>query len=179
MYGARLALHRQNKVVMGNGRSRSCVWRWNLYLKLSRQETSSCYLRHILPGHSWEGAPRHALCRLEASHHSWAAWEYCVDFLPWSRWCPWQRESRCACWVSWDPGTLIMDPPTVRAAVQYMLTATRTEVSFTFDLLKEKEVARGDGRHGTLHGPAKRRANQMLMETVSIHTLRWTLQRKG
>ena len=76
-------------------------------------------------------------------------------------------------------GTLIMDPPAVRAAVQEMLTATRTEVSFTLDLLKGKKVARGDGRHGTLHGPAKRRANQMLMETVSIHTLRWTLQRRG
>ena len=34
-------------------------------------------------------------------------------------------------------GTLIMDPPAVRAAVQEMLTATRTEVSFTLDLLKE------------------------------------------
>ena len=60
-----------------------------------------------------------------------------------------------------------------------MLTATRTEVSFTLDLLKEKKVVRGDGRHSTLHGPAKRRANQMLMETVSMHTLRWTLQRRG
>ena len=48
-------------------------------------------------------------------------------------------------------GTLIMDPPAVRAAVQEMLTATRTEVSYTFDLLKEKKVACGDGRHGTLH----------------------------
>ena len=60
-----------------------------------------------------------------------------------------------------------MDPPAVRAAVQEMQTATRTEVSFTLDLLKGKKVARGDGRHGTLHGPAKRRANQMLMETVT------------
>ena len=51
--------------------------------------------------------------------------------------------------------TLIMDPPAVRAAVQEMLTATRTEVSVTLDLLKEKNVAHGDGRHGTLHGPAK------------------------
>ena len=53
-------------------------------------------------------------------------------------------------------GTLIMDPPAVRAAVQEMQTATRTEVSLTLDLLGEKKVARGDGRHGTVHGPAKR-----------------------
>ena len=75
-----------------------------------------------------------------------------------------------------------MDPTAVRAAVQEMLTATRTEVSFTLDLLEEKKVAHGDGRHGTLHGTAKRRANQMLsmlMETVNIYTLRWILQRRG
>ena len=39
-------------------------------------------------------------------------------------------------------GTLIMDPPAVRAAVQEMLTTTRTEVLFTLDLLKENKVAR-------------------------------------
>ena len=52
-------------------------------------------------------------------------------------------------------GTIIMDPPAVRAAVQEKLTAIMTEVSFTFDLLKEKKVAPGDGKHGVLHGPAK------------------------
>ena len=77
-------------------------------------------------------------------------------------------------------GDLIMDPPAVRAAVQEMLSATRVEEdSYTLDRLKEKNVARGDGRQGMLHGPAKRRANQLLMETISIHTLRWTLQRRG
>ena len=82
-------------------------------------------------------------------------------------------------WSSEIRGTLIMDHPAVRTAVQEMMTATMTEVSFTIDLLKEKKVTRGDWRHGTLHGPAKRRANQMLMEIVSIHILRWTLQRRG
>jgi ribonuclease HI len=77
-------------------------------------------------------------------------------------------------------GDLIMDPPAVRAAVQEMLSATRVEEdSYTLDRLKEKNVARGDGRQGMLHGPAKRRANQLLMETISIYTLRWTLQRRG
>ena len=77
-------------------------------------------------------------------------------------------------------GDLIMDPPAVRAAVQEMLSATRVEEdSHTLDRLKEKNVARGDGRQGMLHGPAKRRANQLLMETISIYTLRWTLQRRG
>ena len=35
----------------------------------------------------------------------------------------------------------IFDPPAVCAAVQEMLTATRTEVSYILDLLKEKNVA--------------------------------------
>ena len=61
-----------------------------------------------------------------------------------------------------------------------MLSATRVEEdSYTLDRLKEKNVARVDGRQGMLHGPAKRRANQLLMETISIYTLRWTLQRRG
>ena len=77
-------------------------------------------------------------------------------------------------------GDLIMDPPAVRAVVQEMLSATRVEEdSYTLDRLKEKNVARGDGRQGMLHGPAKRRVNQLLMETISIYTLRWTLQRRG
>ena len=44
--------------------------------------------------------------------------------------------------------------------------------------LKEKKMARGGGRQGTLHSPAKRRANQLQMETVSICTLSWMLQRR-
>ena len=39
--------------------------------------------------------------------------------------------------------TLIMDLP---AAVQEMLTATRTEALYTLDLLKENNVVRGYGR---------------------------------
>ena len=38
-------------------------------------------------------------------------------------------------------GTLIMEPLAVLAAVQEMLTANRTEVLYTIDLLKEKKVA--------------------------------------
>ena len=77
-------------------------------------------------------------------------------------------------------GDLIMDPPAVRAAVQDMLSATRVEeYSHTLNRLIEKNVARGDGRQGKLYGPAKRRSNQLLMETISIYTLRWTLQRRG
>ena len=77
-------------------------------------------------------------------------------------------------------GELIIYPPAVRVAVQEMLSATRVEEdSHTLNHLKEKNVARGDGRQGMLHGPAKRRANQLLMETISIYTLRWTLQQRG
>ena len=77
-------------------------------------------------------------------------------------------------------GNLIMDPPAVRAAVQDMLVRTRVaEDSHTLNRLIEKNVARGAGRQGELYGPAKRRYNQLLMETISIYTLRWTLQRRG
>ena len=77
-------------------------------------------------------------------------------------------------------GDLIMDPPAVRAAVQDMLVRTRVaEDSHTLNRLIEKNVARGAGRQGELYGPAKRRHNQLLMETISIYTLRWTLQRRG
>ena len=75
-------------------------------------------------------------------------------------------------------GDLIMDPPAVRAAVQDMLTRV-AEDSHTLNRLIEKNVARGAGRQGELYGPAKRRYNQLLMETISIYTLRWTLQRRG
>ena len=62
-----------------------------------------------------------------------------------------------------------------------MLTVivTKTEASYTLESLEEKKVAHAGGRHGALRESAKRRTNQMLMETVSIHNLRWTLQRRG
>ena len=74
-------------------------------------------------------------------------------------------------------GDFIMDPPAVRGAVQKMLSATRVEEDFnTLNRLRVKNVARGDSHQGMLHGPAKRRANQLLMETTSIYTLRWALR---
>ena len=74
-------------------------------------------------------------------------------------------------------GDLIMDPPAVRGAVQKMLSVTRVEEDFnTLNRLRVKNVARGDSHQGMLHGPAKRRANQLLMETTSIYTLRWALR---
>ena len=42
------------------------------------------------------------------------------------------------------------------------------EDSYTLRRLEEKNVGRGDGRQGEHHGPAKR----LLMETISIFTLR-------
>ena len=47
--------------------------------------------------------------------------------------------------------TLIIDPPAVCTAVQEMLTANRTDVSYTLDHPKEMKMSRGDGRQGTLH----------------------------
>ena len=36
-----------------------------------------------------------------------------------------------------------------------------------------------EGRKSDLRGPARRYSNQLLMETVSMPTLRWTLLRRG
>ena len=62
-----------------------------------------------------------------------------------------------------------------RVYIGRVRSARDAEVSHTLDLLKEKTVVHGDGRQGTLHGPAKRRTILSLRETVSIYILRYIM----
>ena len=53
------------------------------------------------------------------------------------------------------------------------------EDSFTKEMLIEKGVKPGEARKCELRDPVRRCINQLMMETVSLHTLRWTLKRRG
>ena len=72
-------------------------------------------------------------------------------------------------------GTLTLDPPTVLSLVKDLLEKQRIETSNTTDILKGKGIKRGAGRMSDLRGPLRRMTNQLLMETISLYTLRQTL----
>ena len=77
-------------------------------------------------------------------------------------------------------GKLTLDPPTVLTAVAESLKEKREESkSHTLERLKEKGIQSGEGKHSNLCGPTRRISNQMMMETVSRHTLGWILKRRG
>ena len=75
-------------------------------------------------------------------------------------------------------GGLTLDPPTVLSTVRDHLASSREDESFTKEMLVEKGVKFGEGRKSDLRGPARRLSNQLMMETVSMPTLRWTLLRR-
>ena len=73
-----------------------------------------------------------------------------------------------------------LDPPTVMAHVREHLCSNREpSSSYTLQRLNEKGVKAGEGRSCSLHGVARRHHNQLLMETVSLSTLRSTLRSRG
>lgn len=75
---------------------------------------------------------------------------------------------------------LTLDPPMVLAHVKEHLVSKRPETtSYTKELLLDKRVEAGEGRRCLLRGAARRQYNQLLMETVSLHTLRSTLKMRG
>ena len=76
-------------------------------------------------------------------------------------------------------GGLTLDAPTVLSTVRDHLVSSIEEESFTKDVVIGKGVKYGEGRKSDLRGPARRYSNQLLMETVSMPTLRWTLLRRG
>ena len=76
-------------------------------------------------------------------------------------------------------GELKLDGPTVLRIVRDHLASTRVEESYTKDLLIEKGVKCGEGRKSSMRDPTRRFTNQLMMETISVHTLRWTLLRRG
>ena len=75
---------------------------------------------------------------------------------------------------------ITLDPPTVMAHVREHLCSNREpSSSYTLQRLHEKGVKAGEGRSCSLHGVARRHHNQLLMETVSLSTLRSTLRSRG
>ena len=74
---------------------------------------------------------------------------------------------------------LTLDPETVLALVNEHLDSCRIDTSHTTLTLKEKGVKRGAGRSSDLRGADRRRSNQLLLNTISLDTLRWTLKRRS
>ena len=74
---------------------------------------------------------------------------------------------------------LTLDSPTILSTVRDYLASAREEDSFTKNIVMEKGVKSGEGRKSELRGPARRFSNQLMMETVSMPTLRWTLLKRG
>ena len=76
-------------------------------------------------------------------------------------------------------GTLTLDPATVLASAQERIfREEENEESHTLEVLKGKGIKRGAGRSSHMRGPARRISNQLTMETISLHTLKWLLQRR-
>ena len=76
--------------------------------------------------------------------------------------------------------TVALDPPTVLASLTEWFNTNRvTAPSHTLDVVIEKGCERGDGRRCDLRGAARRIHNQLLTETISLHTLRKTLETRS
>ena len=76
-------------------------------------------------------------------------------------------------------GDFTLDPPTILSTVRDYLASAIEEDSFTKNIVMEKGVKYGEGRKSELRGPDRRFSNQLMMETVSMPTLRWTLLKRG
>ena len=75
---------------------------------------------------------------------------------------------------------MTLDSPLVLATVKNDLCSKRPEsTSYTLKLLHDKNIKAGEGRHCELRGVTRRQHNQLLMETVSLKTLRSTLKARG
>ena len=71
---------------------------------------------------------------------------------------------------------LTLDAPTVIQIVTEKLLEKRPpSSSYTLELLKQKGICPGDGARNDSRGSSRRIQNQLLMDTVSIQTLRKTL----
>ena len=73
-----------------------------------------------------------------------------------------------------------LDPPTVMATLTEWFNNNRVVApSNTLDIVREKGCKRGDGRRCDLRGSARRVSNQLLTETISLPTLRKTLEMRS
>ena len=78
-----------------------------------------------------------------------------------------------------NQSTLTLDPATVLSLVCEHLDTQREDSSQTTINLKNCGFKRGAGRTSNLRGAIRSRSNQLLTGTISLDTLRWTLQRRG
>ena len=70
----------------------------------------------------------------------------------------------------------VLDPTTVLQTIKEHLIQQRPpSSSHSVAILKDKNVQAGEGASNDSRGASRRRQNQLLLETISLHTLRWTL----
>ena len=75
---------------------------------------------------------------------------------------------------------LTFDSPLVLSTVRDYLQSTRPETSsHTMKILQEKNIKAGAGCQNMLRGVARRQHNQLLVETISMATLRSSLKMRG
>ena len=77
-----------------------------------------------------------------------------------------------------ETNQVLYDPQAVIKIVESSISDSRddsTSSSHTLLSLIESGVMRGDGVKSKLRGPTRRRTNQLLMNTVSAQTLKWSL----
>ena len=77
---------------------------------------------------------------------------------------------------------ILLDKNTVESMVEASLSdarCSRPTESHTLQCLMGKEYERGRGAREMWRGDARRKRNQILFETISANTLRWTLARRA
>ena len=81
------------------------------------------------------------------------------------------------------PGAqILLDKNAVENMVETSLSVvrdSRPSVSHTLHCVREKGYARGQSGRESWRGDARRKNNQLLFETISVNTLRWTLARRA
>ena len=81
------------------------------------------------------------------------------------------------------PGVqILLDKNAVENMMETSLSVARDgrpSVSHTLQCVREKGYARGQSGRESWRGDARRKNNQLLFETISVNTLRWTLARRA
>ena len=89
-----------------------------------------------------------------------------------------KRRTKLAGDAQIETNQVLYDPQAVIKIVESSISDSRddsTSSSHTLLSLIESGVMRGDGAKSKLRGPTRRRTNQLLMNTVSAQTLKWSL----
>ena len=99
--------------------------------------------------------------------------------MSWTLWCARYGNERADALADLviNESNLTPDPVTVLALVCDHLETQREDTSRTTLILKNNGFKRGASRDSDLRGANRSRTNQLLIETISLDTLRW-LQRR-